>query len=129
MWKNDFISLTFFMIFNIRSSKLQIFEVTFCFCLSNTINKKSKISKRYFRITSNLIATKFLHTGLSDLPVMCTTIERIDTDDCDWYSCGEWCLSKSSHCTKIWAQVRKNGTDVLFKGCSNIEDITCQVRT
>ena len=28
-------------------------------------------------------------------PVMCTTVERVETDDCDWYSCGEWCLSKS----------------------------------
>ena len=72
-------------------------------------------------------AKREISSGLSDLPVMCTTIERVDTDDCDWYSCGEWCLSKSSHCTKLWAQVRKNGTDVMFKGCSNIKDITCAV--
>lgn len=32
--------------------------------------------------------------GLSDIPVMCKTIERTETDHCDWYSCGEWCLSK-----------------------------------
>ena len=53
---------------------------------------------------------------------------RIDTDDCDWYSCGEWCLSKSSHCVKLWAQVRKNGSEVLFSGCTNVRDITCMVR-
>ena len=73
-------------------------------------------------------AKREISSGLSDLPVMCTTIERVDTDECaDWYSCGEWCLSKNSHCTKLWAQVRKNGTDVMFQGCSNIQDITCAV--
>jgi len=41
-----------------------------------------------------LIILNFL--GLSDVPVMCKTIERTDTDHCDWYSCGEWCLSKVS---------------------------------
>ena len=40
----------------------------------------------------------FIHSVLNPAPmqpVMCTTVERVETDDCDWYSCGEWCLSKS----------------------------------
>lgn len=69
-----------------------------------------------------------INSGLTDVPVVCTTVERLLTDDCDWYSCGEWCLSKSSHCVKLWAEVRKNGSDVVFEGCTDVEDITCMVR-
>jgi len=98
---------------------------TLCLCMAVAVF--SSVALVYLTALVYMPAKREIESGLSDLPVMCTTIERIDTDDCDWYSCGEWCLSKSSHCTKIWAQVRKNGTDVLFKGCSNIEDITCQV--
>lgn len=53
-------------------------------------------------ILFNVVSQRELSSGLSDIPVVCTTVERLWTDDCDWYSCGEWCLSKSSHCTKIW---------------------------
>ena len=37
---------------------------------------------------------------------MCTTVERVETDDCDWYSCGEWCLSKSREQFHIFSQHR-----------------------
>ena len=98
---------------------------TLCLCMAVAVF--SSVALVYLTALVYMPAKREISSGLSDLPVMCTTVQRIDTDDCDWYSCGEWCLSKSSHCTKLWAQVRKNGTDVLFKGCSNIEDITCQV--
>ena len=100
---------------------------TLCLCMAVAVF--SSVALVYLTALVDMPAKREISSGLSDLPVMCTTVQRIDTDDCDWYSCGEWCLSKSSHCTKLWAQVRKNGTDVLFKGCSNIEDITCQVTT
>ncbi len=72
-------------------------------------------------------AKREINSGLSDVPVMCTTIERAETDDCDWVSCGEWCLSRSSQCVKLWASVRKNGTDLALIGCDNVRDITCNV--
>jgi hypothetical protein len=43
------------------------------------------------------------------------------------YSCGEWCLSKSSHCVKLWTQVRRNGTDVAFRNCHSVHDVPCKV--
>ena len=98
---------------------------TLCLCMAVAVF--SSVALVYLTALVYMPAKREISSGLSDLPVMCTTIERVDTDDCDWYSCGEWCLSKSSHCTKLWAQVRKNGTDVMFKGCSNIKDITCAV--
>ncbi len=98
---------------------------TLCLCMAVAVF--SSVALVYLTALVYMPAKREISSGLSDLPVRCTTVERIDTDDCDWYSCGEWCLSKSSHCTKLWAQVRKNGTDVVFRGCTNIQDITCKV--
>ncbi len=75
-------------------------------------------------------AKREIASGLSDVPVVCTTVERQETGDCgDWASCGEWCLgSRASHCVKLWASVRRNGTDLALVGCDRVRDITCTVR-
>jgi hypothetical protein len=74
------------------------------------------VIKKMVRLQVYMPAKREINSGLSDVPVMCTTVERVETDDCDWYSCGEWCLSKSSHCVKLWAQVRY---DWLTNGSKN----------
>ena len=98
---------------------------TLCLCMAVAVF--SSVALVYLTALVYMPAKREISSGLSDLPVMCTTVQRIDTDDCDWYSCGEWCLSKSSHCIKLWAQVRKNGTDVRLDGCTNVQDVVCKV--
>ncbi len=100
---------------------------TLCLCMAVAVF--SSVALVYLTALVYMPAKREFQSALSDVPVMCTTIERVETDECDdWYSCGEWCLSKSSHCVKLWASVRKNGTDVAFVGCSRIQDITCMVK-
>ena len=90
---------------------------TLCMCMAVAVF--SSVALVYLTALVYVPAKREIQSGLSHVPAMCTTIERLETDDCDWYSCGEWCLSKSSHCVKLWAQVRKNGTDVLLQQCTN----------
>ena len=36
-------------------------------------------------------------------------------------SCYEWCISDpSGDCTKIWVEVRQNGTDAMFYQCTDV---------
>ena len=99
---------------------------TLCMCMAVAVF--SSVALVYLTALVYVPAKREIQSGLSHVPAMCTTIERSETDDCDWMSCYEWCLSKSNHCVKIWAQVRKNGTDVVLDQCTNIQDITCKVR-
>lgn len=99
---------------------------TLCMCMAVAVF--SSVALVYLTALVYMPAKREINSGLSDVPVVCTTVQRMETDDCDWYSCGEWCLSKSSHCVKLWAQVRRNGTDLELRGCQNIHDITCMVR-
>ncbi|TRY69959.1 hypothetical protein TCAL_04884 [Tigriopus californicus] len=98
---------------------------TLCMCMAVAVF--SSVALVYLTALVYMPAKREINSGLSDVPVVCTTVQRMETDDCDWYSCGEWCLSKSSHCVKLWAQVRRNGTDLELRGCQNIHDITCMV--
>ena len=45
----------------------------------------------------------------------------------DWASCFEWCLSKPNHCVQLWAEVRRNGSEVEFTGCQQVVDTVCPV--
>eukprot|EP00095_Tigriopus_kingsejongensis_P002661 maker-scaffold1023_size69924-snap-gene-0.12 protein:Tk02661 transcript:maker-scaffold1023_size69924-snap-gene-0.12-mRNA-1 annotation:"PREDICTED: hypothetical protein LOC100747979" len=98
---------------------------TLCLCMAVAVF--SSVALVYLTALVYMPAKREINSGLSDVPVVCTTIRRLETDDCDWYSCGEWCLSKSSQCVKLWAQVRRNGTDLELRGCKDIHDITCMV--
>ena len=98
---------------------------TLCMCMAVAVF--SSVALVYLTALVYVPAKREIQSGLSHVPAMCTTILREETDDCDWSSCREWCLSKESHCIKLWAQVRKNGTDVVLEHCTNIQDITCKV--
>jgi len=87
----------------------------------------SSVALVYLTALVYMPARREIASGLADEPVMCTTVRRRETDECDWFSCGEWCLSKSSHCVKLWASVRRNGTNVRAS-CSGVKDVTCMVR-
>ncbi|TRY79645.1 hypothetical protein TCAL_12607 [Tigriopus californicus] len=57
-------------------------------------------------------------------PKMCTTLELKGNlsgdEECDgWWSCEEWCLSKSGKsCSHVKAAVRELGTTVYWDGCN-----------
>ena len=96
-------------------------------CLCMAVAVFSSVALVYLTALVYMPAKREIDSGLGAVPAMCTTIERLETDECDWYSCGEWCLSKSSHCVKLWAQVRENGTDVEVAGCQDAASVTCGV--
>ena len=98
---------------------------TLCLCMAVAVF--SSVALVYLTALVYVPARREINSGLNHVPAMCTTIQRVETDDCDWYSCGEWCLSKSSHCVKLWAQVRKNGTNLSLDRCSNVQDVVCKV--
>ena len=98
---------------------------TLCMCMAVAVF--SSVALVYLTRIVYVPAKREIQSGLSHVPAMCTTIERLETDECDWISCYEWCLSKSNHCVKLWAQVRKNGTDIVLDQCTNIQDITYKV--
>lgn len=45
---------------------------------------------------------------------------------CNWASCGEWCLTKTSgFCPQIHATSRRNGTDIHLENCTRIQTTSC----
>lgn len=57
---------------------------------------------------------------------MCTTINAVKKENCSWVSCAEWCLSNpSGPCTQLYVNLRKNGSSLLFKNCSNSFNKIC----
>ena len=97
---------------------------TLCLCMAVAV--LSSCSLVYLTFIVYLPAQKELMSGLLDRPVMCTTEERVETDDCEWASCWEWCLSKPSTCTHINVSVRRNGSEVVWRDCSPISDTVCR---
>lgn len=58
---------------------------------------------------------------------MCQTVNMtMDNTYCNWASCGEWCLTKTSgFCPQIHATSRRNGTDIQLENCTRITTISC----
>lgn len=57
---------------------------------------------------------------------MCTTTQAKQVESCDWGSCGEWCLSKTSGaCMQIYVNLRYNGSSILLANCTNTANKTC----
>ncbi|XP_023331350.1 uncharacterized protein LOC111703596 [Eurytemora carolleeae] len=59
---------------------------------------------------------------------MCTSIQREDVDctETDWISCYEWCISDPGGlCTRVWVQVRENGTNIELSQCSQVFEYRC----
>ncbi|XP_055373381.1 uncharacterized protein LOC129606830 [Condylostylus longicornis] len=69
---------------------------------------------------------KAFKAGYDSEPVICQTIEFKDPKYCNWASCGEWCLTKTSgYCPQIVSTVRRNGTDIQFNNCTRINVTQC----
>ncbi|XP_023328949.1 uncharacterized protein LOC111701769 [Eurytemora carolleeae] len=96
-------------------------------CLCMAVAVLSSVSLVYLTAIVYMPAKRELESGLLDQPAMCTTVNSLHTDHCAWASCFEWCLSKPNFCTQVHAEVRKNGTNIVWKDCSLISDTVCPV--
>lgn len=66
------------------------------------------------------------NSGFETVPVTCQSWNTTMQNNCNWASCGEWCLTKTSgFCPQIHVTVRRNGTDVIFEDCTTVTTISC----
>jgi len=62
--------------------------------------------------------------GLLETPVMCQTTRFVESNECSWWSCMEWCLSSTQppdECIHVYTSVRDYGSNVRLTGCSEAE--------
>lgn len=86
----------------------------------------STVSVVYLTVAIYVPSTKAFSSGISETPVMCTTTRLVFTEQCDWGSCGEWCLSKTSGaCHQIFVNLRRNGSNIILSNCTNSANKTC----
>ena len=86
-------------------------------CLCMAVAVLSSVSLVYLTFIVYLPAKRELLSGLLETPVMCTTVQKVETDKCEWSSCFEWCLSKPNNCVQLFVTVRKNGSDLQWSDC------------
>ncbi|KAF7994075.1 hypothetical protein HCN44_011344 [Aphidius gifuensis] len=97
---------------------------TICLCQMTVV--LSSVALVYLTVAVYMPSTRAFASGITPVPVMCTTIRTVMADTCDWGSCGEWCLSKTSgSCAQIHVNLRKNGTTILLGNCTNTTNKTC----
>lgn len=76
---------------------------TICICQMTFV--LSSVALVYLTVAIYMPSHKAFKSGISEVPVMCTTTRAINTENCDWGSCGEWCLSKTSGaCIQIYGK-------------------------
>lgn len=86
----------------------------------------SSVALVYLTVAIYMPSTRVFKSGIDEVPVMCTTTRAINSDNCEWGSCGEWCLSKTSGgCIQIFVNLRTNGSNLAFQNCTNSANKTC----
>uniref|UniRef100_A0A6V7KJ94 Uncharacterized protein n=1 Tax=Bracon brevicornis TaxID=1563983 RepID=A0A6V7KJ94_9HYME len=97
---------------------------TICICQMTAV--LSSVALVYLTVAVYMPSTRAFASGITEVPVMCTTIRTVNADSCDWGSCGEWCLSKTSGpCAQIHVNLRHNGSTILLANCTNTTNKTC----
>lgn len=97
---------------------------TICICQMTLV--LSSVALVYLTVAIYVPSTRALKSGIVEDPVMCTTTKTILAESCDWGSCGEWCLSKTSgSCMQILVNLRHNGSSLTFVNCTTVITITC----
>lgn len=95
-------------------------------CLCQLTAVLSSVALVYLSVAVYMPSLRAFNSGVSEVPVMCTTTRAVNRDSCDWGTCGEWCLSKSSGaCIQIHVSLRRNGSSLLFANCSHTANKTC----
>lgn len=97
---------------------------TICMCQMTAV--LSSVALVYLTVAVYMPTLKAFKSGINETPIMCTTTRAWHRDSCDWGTCGEWCLSKSSGaCIQIYVNLRRNGSSLLFTNCTNTVNKTC----
>ena len=97
---------------------------TICICQMTIV--LSSVALVYLTVAIYVPSTRAMQSGIGETPIMCTTVRTSWVDNCEWGSCGEWCLSKTSgSCTQIHVTLRQNGSSILLKNCTNTTNKTC----
>lgn len=97
---------------------------TICLCQMTLV--LSSVAIVYLTVAIYVPSTRAMKSGISEEPVMCTTTRAVQVEACDWGSCGEWCLSKTSGpCMQIHVNLRQNGSNLLLANCTNTANKTC----
>lgn len=86
----------------------------------------SSVALVYLTVAIYVPSTRAFQSGISETPLMCTTTKAVTREACDWGSCGEWCLSKTSgSCIQIYVSLRRNGSSIMLINCTNTANKTC----
>lgn len=97
---------------------------TICICQMTLI--LSSVALVYLTVAVYVPSSRAMQAGIVDTPIMCTTTRAVNVETCDWGSCGEWCLSKTSgSCMQIFVNLRHNGSTILLANCTNSANKTC----
>ncbi|KAF5303221.1 hypothetical protein FQR65_LT08301 [Abscondita terminalis] len=97
---------------------------TICLCQMTLV--LSSVAIVYLTVAVYVPFTRAFQSGITEQPVMCTTTRNISVETCDWGSCGEWCLSKTSgSCVQIYVNLRQNGSTILLVDCTSTANKTC----
>ncbi|GLH14644.1 Protein tipE [Gryllus bimaculatus] len=95
-----------------------------CVCQMTAV--LSSVALVYLTVAIYMPTLRAFQSGISEVPEMCTTTRAWFRENCDWLTCGEWCLSKSSGaCTQIYVNLRHNGSELLFTNCTQTTNKTC----
>ncbi len=97
---------------------------TICVCQMTAI--LSSVAIVYLSVAIYLPSMRAFYSGIVEQPVMCSTSKVVTVDKCNWGSCGEWCLSKTSGaCVQIYVNLRNNGSTLEFGNCELVFNKTC----
>ncbi|XP_052890348.1 uncharacterized protein LOC128298619 [Anopheles moucheti] len=95
-------------------------------CICQLTFVLSTVAIVYLTVAIYMPSSRAFKSGIDETPVMCTTTRALNQDACEWGSCGEWCLSKTSGaCIQIYVHLRMNGSSLLFTNCTNSANKTC----
>ncbi|XP_034253156.1 uncharacterized protein LOC117652392 [Thrips palmi] len=95
-------------------------------CLCQLTVVLSCVSLIYLSVAIYMPSHRAFHSGFDPLPVMCQTHRTSDVNNCNWASCGEWCLTKTTgFCPQMHVTVRQNGTDIVLNNCTSLSSVSC----
>jgi hypothetical protein len=95
-----------------------------CFCQLTVVT--SCVALVYLTVAIYIPSHRAFKSGMEPVPVTCQTINSTNPRNCQWASCGEWCLTKTSgFCPQMLVTVRRNGTDMELQNCSRLHSFAC----
>ncbi|XP_025420027.1 uncharacterized protein LOC112690272 isoform X1 [Sipha flava] len=86
----------------------------------------SSVSLVYLSVAIYLPGYRAFNAAIETVPIMCQTINSTVSNNCEWASCGEWCLTKASgNCPQYLVTVRQNGTEIGVENCTRLTTVSC----